>query len=61
MLDWFSYREELEKLQERYSRLMRKSYETALKDLQKSDTLHREACAIKKKIKTLQGYHWDGD
>lgn len=53
LLDWFRRKTELEKLKERYSRLMKKSYHTALYNKQKSDEINREARQLYSKIKKL--------
>jgi hypothetical protein len=51
MLSWLKKKTEIEKLKERYRKLMKKSYTTALTDKQKSDKIHDEARYIFNRIK----------
>ncbi len=55
MNNWFKNKEKIQILQERYIFLMRKSYELALKDKERSDRAHEEACRIKKELNTIRG------
>jgi len=50
MNNWFKHKEKIQILQDRYIRLMRKSYELALRDKEKSDKAHEEACRIKNEL-----------
>ena len=43
MISWFRKKSRIEKLKERYTSLMKRSYETALKDTDKSEKMHRQA------------------
>jgi len=54
MFEWLIHKSKIEKLQERYKRLMRKSFELSLKDKQKSDVVHNEALKIKHQIRQLK-------
>lgn len=51
MLNWFRRKTQLDKLKERYRRLMRKSYQVALHDTEESDNINREARNLLEKIK----------
>ena len=53
MLGWFKKKGKLESLKKRYRDLMRKSHETSLYDLQKSDKMHRQADKVFDEIKYL--------
>ncbi|MBA3986096.1 MAG: Lacal_2735 family protein [Flavobacteriales bacterium] len=50
MNNWFIHKEKIQILQDQYIRLMRKSYELALRDKEKSDKTHEEACRIKNEL-----------
>ncbi len=51
MIGWFKKKSKLEKLRERYRDLMKKSYETSLRDPQESDRVHRQADKLFEQIK----------
>ncbi|WP_026450642.1 Lacal_2735 family protein [Aequorivita capsosiphonis] len=53
MMNWFSKKSRIESLKERYTYLMRKSYETSLKDTEKSESLHRQALNLFQEINYL--------
>ncbi len=53
MLRWFRKRSRLEKLQDRYAELMKKSFDVALKDKKKSEEIHEQAHKVFKEIKHL--------
>lgn len=53
MLNLFRKKSRLEKLEERYTCLMRKSFKTALRDTEKSEELHRQADEILNEIHNL--------
>ncbi len=53
MLGWLHKKTRLECLQNRYVHLMRKSYNTALIDIEKSDRLHNQAQKIWDEISYL--------
>ncbi|QNJ96789.1 Lacal_2735 family protein [Constantimarinum furrinae] len=53
MYTWFKKQTQLEKLKKRYTALMRKSYNTALYNSEKSDRIHHEADEVYKKIQML--------
>ncbi|WP_341199598.1 Lacal_2735 family protein [Croceibacter atlanticus] len=44
----------LDKLKDKYTYLMRKSYNTAIKDKQKSDVLNKKADLVLREIKRLE-------
>ena len=54
MFRLFEPRSTLERLQEKYSFLMRRSYELALVDKPRSDLLNEKACKILKEIERMQ-------
>jgi hypothetical protein len=56
MISWFRRKSRIEKLKERYTSLMKRSFETALKDTEKSEKIHRQADKLFQEIKqqTLQ-------
>ena len=54
MFDWLVHKNKIEKLQERYKELMRKSFELSLKDKKKGDAFHDEALRLKNKIQQLR-------
>ncbi|RFN59969.1 Lacal_2735 family protein [Marixanthomonas ophiurae] len=54
MMNWFKKETKLDKLKKRYKYLMRKSYEIALKDKEKSDYIHDKAEAVFEQIKSLR-------
>ncbi|PKO99392.1 MAG: hypothetical protein CVU03_01875 [Bacteroidetes bacterium HGW-Bacteroidetes-2] len=58
MNGWFRHKEKIEILQERFIYLMRKSYELALRDKEKSDKTNEEACSIKKELNKLRTEHY---
>ena len=43
MMGWFRKKNRIEVLESQYSSLMRKSFETSLKDKEKSESLQRQA------------------
>ena len=51
MLNLFRKKSRLDKLKARYQYLMRRSFEMALKDAEKSERIHREADELYKEIK----------
>ena len=53
MFSWFKKKSKLERLKDEYASLMRKSYEIALKDAEKSEEVHRRADELFLKIKYL--------
>jgi len=53
MISWFRKKSRIEKLKERYTSLMKRSYETALKDTDKSEKIHYEADKLFQEIKYL--------
>ena len=53
MFDWFRKKSRLERLRERYTSLMRKSYEIALRDPKKSERVHSQADKIYEEIQFL--------
>ncbi len=59
MISWFSRKSKIEKLKERYTLLMKKSYETALKDIKKSEKVHHQADKLFQEIKYLTFQHGD--
>ena len=50
----FEPRSTLERLQEKYSFLMRRSYELALDDKSRSDMLNEKACKILREIRRME-------
>ncbi|MHA7058281.1 Lacal_2735 family protein [Aquimarina sp. M1] len=54
MFYWYKEKTDLEKLQKRYSRLMKSAYNLAIKDKVRSDLLHEEASKILLEIKKIQ-------
>lgn len=58
MFRLFEPRSTLERLQEKYTFLMRRAYELALIDKQRSDMLNDKACSILREIRRMeqQGY-----
>lgn len=54
MFRLFEPRSTLERLQEKYSFLMRRSYELALVDKPRSDLLNEKACKILREIERMQ-------
>ena len=54
MFDWWRNKSELQKLQDRYCKLMKKAYKIAIKDKDKSDLLHKQAHNIMEKIKRIE-------
>ena len=59
MISWFRKKTKLEKLKERYTFLMKKSYEIALKDRNKSEKVHHQADRIYREIKYLTFHNGD--
>lgn len=53
MMSWFRKKSRIERLKARYTYLMRKSYETSLKDADKSESLHRQAQKLFQEIDYL--------
>ncbi len=54
MFIWSKSKSELQKLQEMYCKLMKSSYEVALRDKRKSDELHKKAHQILSQIEILK-------
>ncbi|GAB2779299.1 Lacal_2735 family protein [Salinimicrobium soli] len=54
MFRLFEPRSTLEKLQEKYTFLMRRSYELALIDKDRSDLLNDKACKIMQEIRRME-------
>jgi len=54
MITWFKYRNELEKLQYTYGKMMKNAFELAIKDKEKSDQLHLEAGKLLSEIKKIE-------
>ncbi|WP_347372933.1 Lacal_2735 family protein [Aequorivita sp. Q41] len=52
-MNWFRKKSRIEKLKEKYRLLMKKSFETALKDEVKSEKMHQQADKIFQEIKYL--------
>ncbi len=59
MISWFRKKSKVEKLKERYTLLMKKSYETALKDIKESKKAHHQADKLFQEIKYLTFQHGD--
>lgn len=59
MINLFKKETKLEKLKRRYKNLMRKSYEVALKDKEKSDYIHDKAEQVFEQIKSLRYQYAD--
>lgn len=53
MISWFRRKSKIEILKERYTLLMKKSYEIALRDCKKSEKMHYQANKIFQEIKYL--------
>ncbi|MBB6680793.1 Lacal_2735 family protein [Aequorivita sp. 609] len=53
MTNLFRKKSKLEKLEEKYTLLMKKSFETSLKDVDKSELFQSQADKIKSEIKRL--------
>ncbi len=53
MKKWFRKKTKLDILKERYTLLMKKSYEIALRDLNKSEKVHQQADRLFQEIKYL--------
>ncbi|SRX76146.1 Lacal_2735 family protein [Aequorivita antarctica] len=53
MISWFRKKSRVEILKERYTFLMKRSFETALKDTEKSEKMHRQADKIFQEIQYL--------
>ncbi len=58
-MNWFKKETKLDKLKKRYKNLMRKSYEIALSDKEKSDYIHHKAEEVYKQIKSLRYQYAD--
>lgn len=54
MFRFFESRSTLDKLREKYSVLMRRAFEVALVDKEKSDRLNEKACKILLEIKRME-------
>lgn len=52
-MSWFRKKSRVEKLKERYTFLMKRSFKTALKDTEKSEKMHRQANKIFQEIQYL--------
>lgn len=55
--NWFRKKSKIEKLQERYTHLMRRSFEMALKDTDKSEKMHLQADKVLREIQSLSLQH----
>lgn len=53
MINWFRKKSRIEILETRYTYLMRRSYETSLRDTEKSESLHRQAVRLFQEINYL--------
>ncbi|QIE60547.1 Lacal_2735 family protein [Rasiella rasia] len=53
MSGWFSKKSRLERLQQKYAELMKKSFKVALKDTKESDKMQQKAYEIYSEIKHL--------
>lgn len=53
MSGWFNRKSRLEKLQQRYSELMKKSFRVALRDTEESERVRQRAREIYKEIQYL--------
>ncbi|MEH6764412.1 MAG: Lacal_2735 family protein [Aequorivita antarctica] len=53
MISWFRKKSRVEILKERYTFLMKRSFETALKDTEKSENMQRQADKIFQEIQYL--------
>lgn len=53
MMSWFRKKSRIERLETRYTYLMRRSYETSLRDTDKSERLHRQAVRLFQEINYL--------
>ncbi|MBT0608268.1 Lacal_2735 family protein [Aequorivita echinoideorum] len=53
MGNWFKNKSKLEQLKERYTQLMKKSYNLSLNHPEKSEKVHKEADRIFREIKML--------
>ena len=51
MLNWLRKKTEVERLKERYRKLMKKAFRTALNDQVESEKIHKEAKVIYDRIK----------
>ena len=51
--DWFRKKSRIEKMQERYTHLMRRSFETSLKDTERSEKMHHQADKLLTEIRYL--------
>ena len=60
MLSWFRKKSRIEILEERYTSLMRRSFETSVKDSAKSEKMHRQADKILQEIQFLSLQHSEG-
>jgi len=54
MLDWWKSKSKIEKLELRYTELMKQSFKLALHDKTKSDRLSKEAEAVLDQIRILK-------
>ena len=54
MVEWLKSKSQIEKLEERYAQLMKRSFKIALKDKTKSDSLSEEADALLQRIRILK-------
>jgi hypothetical protein len=57
MRNWFRKKSKIQVLKERYTFLMKRSFETALKDTKKSDKMHRQADKLFQEIQYLSLHH----
>lgn len=53
IMKWFKQRTRIERLKDRYTYLMRRSYETSLRDTKKSERLHQQAVNLFQEIQYL--------
>ncbi|WP_378187030.1 Lacal_2735 family protein [Aquimarina sp. W85] len=56
MITWLKNRNRLQRLRNKYCRLMKNSFVIALKDKHKSDQINTEACALLKEIRRLESF-----
>lgn len=53
MINWFKRKSRVEELKDRYTLLMRRSFEIALKDSEKSEKIHNQADKLFQEIQYL--------
>lgn len=52
-MEWFRKKSKIEGLEDKYTYLMRRSYETSLRDIEKSERLHQQAVNLFQEIRYL--------